>query len=111
MEKEWFAQLRGGNLPSKVELFYIWQEGCGVCAALKPKLLALMAKDFPQVQIHLIRASEHRSSLAQLRVLSVPVILLVVEEREYYRANGLVSLGEIGRKLEPVYDAYFKEQA
>ena len=107
MEKEWFAQLRGKHESSKVELFYIWEEGCGVCVALKPKLLALMEKQFPAFPVRQVKASEHRLSLAQLGVLTVPLILVLVEEREYYRANGLMSLSEFRERIRPLYEAYY----
>lgn len=94
----------------KLELWYFYGDNCSICQSLGPKVEALMQSEFPRLHFKKLRATEHRELAGQQRMLSVPGLLFFVEGREYFRANGLVTMGELRKKIQPAYEAYFEAE-
>lgn len=92
-----------------LELWYFYNDDCSICKSLWPKVEGLLKHSFPQLPYRYLKASDHRELAGQHRMLSVPGILFFVEGREFFRANGLLSLQELERQLHPAYQAYFGE--
>ena len=92
-----------------LELWYFYNDNCGVCHALWPKVRQLLEQDYPKLKWSCIKASDHLELAGQHRMLSVPGILFFVEGREYFRANGFLSMQELDKQIKPAYQAYFGE--
>ncbi|GHB35400.1 thioredoxin family protein [Mongoliitalea lutea] len=88
-------------------LIYFYQDTCGVCAMLFPKLQAMVYEKFPQLEIIRIEAEKNRELAGQLRMLAIPGILLMLDGKEYMRSNGLVALGELEQKIGRYYNLMF----
>lgn len=88
-------------------LIYFYQDTCGVCAMLFPKLQAMVSEKFPQLEIIRIEAEKNRELAGQLRMLAIPGIMLMLDGKEYMRSNGLVALSELESKIERYYDMMF----
>ncbi len=88
-------------------LLYFWQSQCGVCQALEPKVADLVSQHFNQLPFFRLKADEHKAFMGQLRMLSVPGILLLAQGKELYRANGLVHLKQLESKIAPAYAAFY----
>ena len=62
---------------------------CGVCQAVKPKLLHMVAQHFPQVALHYVDCTNAPEVCAQQGVFSLPVLRVFAEgtlAQEYARA-------------------------
>lgn len=91
-------------------LLYFYGENCGVCRHLFPKVQALIASDFPNLQLIRIDAAASRALAGQLRMLSVPGLLLFMDGRETLRANGLISIESLRGQIRRPYDLLFAEE-
>jgi thioredoxin 1 len=90
-------------------MLYFFNNTCGVCQVLWPKVEALMKEEFPKVKVVRVHAIDSLELAGQLRMLSVPGILLYLDGREYFRANGMIGLGELHEKIARPYGLKFGE--
>ena len=88
-------------------MLYLYNDSCGVCQVLWPQVEQLVREKFPEIQLVRVNAAESRELAGQLRMLSVPGMLLFLEGKEYFRANGMVSMEELERKIGRPYNMRF----
>ncbi|MGY6521970.1 MAG: thioredoxin family protein [Mongoliitalea sp.] len=88
-------------------LIYFFQDTCGVCAMLYPKVETMVKDHFPLLEIIRIEAEKNRELAGQLRMLAIPGIMLMLDGKEYMRSNGLMALGELKNKIERYYGMMF----
>jgi thioredoxin-like negative regulator of GroEL len=88
-------------------MVYFFQEKCGVCTVLFPKVKEMVDKEFPEMELLILEAVQHRELAAQFRMMSVPGILVYFDGKEFFRANGLVGLGELRNKINRYYNLMF----
>ncbi|GAB2612908.1 thioredoxin family protein [Belliella aquatica] len=88
-------------------LIYFYQESCGVCKILFPKVKELIEQDFPKMEMLVFEAIQNKELAAQLRMLSVPGIMIFFEGKEFFRSNGLVTTGELRAKIGRLYEMFF----
>ncbi len=83
---------------------------CGVCQAIKPRLEALLAADFPRLAACYVDCQGEAAGLcAQRRVFSLPVVELWFQGQRFATFARVFSLGEVRRALERPYAALFAE--
>ncbi len=80
-------------------LLYFYNDTCGVCRTLWPSVEKLIKSRFPQIRLIRVDATNSRELAGQLQMLSVPGMLLYMEGREVFRANGMISLRELEDKI------------
>jgi thioredoxin 1 len=89
-------------------MLYFYNDTCGVCLSLWPRVETLMQKNFPEIKLIRVDAANSRELAGQLRMMSIPGILLFLEGKEFLRANGLVSLQEMEDKIRRPYTLMFQ---
>lgn len=88
-------------------LVYFYQDKCGVCKILFPKVKELLDREFSKMEMIVLEAEQNRALAAQLRMLSVPGIMIYFEGKEFFRSNGLVTIGELDHRLRRLYEMFF----
>ncbi|MCL6260822.1 thioredoxin family protein [Aquiflexum sp. TKW24L] len=88
-------------------IVYFYQEKCEVCTSLFPKVKEMVKGEFPEMELIVLEAQQHRELAAQLRMMAVPGILVYFDGKEFFRANGLVAIGELKTKISRYYDLMF----
>ena len=88
-------------------MIYFFQDRCGVCKMLFPKVKNLMENQFPKIELIVLDADKNRELAAQLRMLAVPGILVFFDSKEFLRSNGLVTINELESKIERPYGLFF----
>ncbi len=83
-----------------IELIYFTGKTCGVCKALKPKLLEAAQENFPKVNIRVVDVEEEKEFTGQSMVFTLPVIILKVDDKEIYRFARSFSIYEVLDKLK-----------
>ncbi len=99
-----FEQLQSDN---PAFMLYFHNDTCGVCKFLYPKVESLMNDKFPNIKLLRVAAGESRELAGQLRMLSVPGILLFLEGKEYLRSNGMVSMEQMESQIQRPYTLMF----
>lgn len=101
--EEWEKYLK----ENEAVILYLFNNICGVCTTLQPKIEEMVQQHFPKIKMTPINAEENRELAAQLRMLSVPGIVLYMDGKEVFRSNGLISLGEFEQKVRRPYDIMY----
>lgn len=84
-------------------------EFCGVCQALKPQLLRLLAEQFPRVTAVYIDCQQEAAGLcAQQRIMALPVIQVWFEGRRFTEFFKVFSLADISIALARPYALLFE---
>ncbi|EIM75727.1 thiol-disulfide isomerase and thioredoxin [Nitritalea halalkaliphila LW7] len=98
---EWSERAAQAGQP--MLLLYFYGEECSVCTTLFPKVADLVAQHFPAMRLQRIDAVTYKALAAQLRMMSIPGILVLAAGKEVFRANGLVALQELKEKIARYY--------
>jgi thioredoxin-like negative regulator of GroEL len=88
-------------------MLYFYNDTCGVCKTLQPRVELLVNEKFPEIRFILVNAQESREMAGQLRMLSVPGIVLFMDGREVFRANGMISMEELQARIARPYGLLF----
>lgn len=85
-------------------------ESCGVCRALKPKLEAMLADEFPALESCYLDCQGAASALcAQEGVFSLPVVQVWFDGRKFAEFGRVFSLGQLREAIERPYRVAFGE--
>lgn len=80
---------------------------CSVCQVLKPKVLALLAQQFPQLALAEVDCGRSSELAAQQSVFTVPTLVVYFDGRELLRKVRNFSLRELAEELERPYALFF----
>lgn len=82
-------------------------EDCSICDPFYDKVEALVKAYFPKLSIQKIPTSDHSDLRSKYQIFSAPVLLLLLEGKEYLRAGGTTSIAELRSKIERLYSLKF----
>ena len=88
-------------------LLYFPNSACSVCEPLYDKLNLLIRDHFPNLQIKKINVVENPELRTKYSVFSSPIIILLLDGKEYLRSGGNVSIAEIKQKIQRLYKLKF----
>lgn len=94
-------------MPVENGILYFWNAACSVCEPLYEKLKLLMETDFPQLSIEKIDTSTNPELRVKYQVFSSPLIVLIMDGKEFYRSSANVSLHELNEKISRLYQLKF----
>jgi thioredoxin-like negative regulator of GroEL len=89
-------------------LLYFWNSSCSVCGPLYEKLEFMVQNDFPNIHIQKINIAENPENSSKFSVFSAPLIILLLDGKEYLRSGGNISLHEIKQKIHRLYQLKFE---
>ncbi len=90
-------------------LLYFWNASCSVCEPLYDKLEVMIKDQFPKLEIKKVNVADHPELVTRYGIYSSPLILLLLDGREYFRSGTNVSLHELKSKIHRLYDLKFGE--
>lgn len=91
------------------KVLYFTSPGCSVCKVLKPKVKALLEEHYPKLAWREINIAEEQTLAAKYGVFTVPVLILILEGKEYFRWIRAFSITEVREKTDRVYSLLFDE--
>ncbi|MYL61269.1 thioredoxin [Virgibacillus halodenitrificans] len=81
---------------------YISSPNCSVCHGLKPQVQELMNK-YPEIKIAHIDTQQVPEIAGRFSIFTVPVLLLLIEGKEYLREARIVHMDLLEEKLDKIY--------
>lgn len=88
----------------KAVMFYFSTPTCGVCKSIKPKIIDLVAEDFPEMGLYYVDTEAIPEARGQLSIYSVPAILVFFQGKELIREARNFGIMDLGRKIDRFYD-------
>ncbi|MGM1019836.1 MAG: thioredoxin family protein [Bacillota bacterium] len=87
---------------------YISRPECSVCHSILPKLRDLL-EHYPQIQLGHINANQVEAVAARFLVFTVPTLLLMIESKEYLRADRFVRFEQLKEQIDKMYQIVSQE--
>ncbi|CQR47937.1 Thioredoxin [Paraliobacillus sp. PM-2] len=91
---------------NNVALVYISREQCSICHSLLPQIEAIMER-YPKISTAHVSADTIPEVAGAFSIFTVPVVLVFVEGKEYYRGARIVPLEPFEAKIKQLSDGYF----
>lgn len=88
---------------NRAAAIYFSTPDCNVCKVLKPKLIEMLAQNFPLINFSYVDCEKSKELAAQQSIFSVPTILFFFEGKEYIRKARFVNLDELQSELERIF--------
>lgn len=88
-------------------ILFFENASCSVCGPLYDKLMKLTIAYFPKLNILKIDIAAHPEYRAKYNVFSSPLIVLLLEGKEYFRSGGSISIHELKHKIGRLYSLKF----
>ncbi len=88
-------------------MVYFSQPQCGVCTVLKPKLEAEVRQYYPNLKQIYVNIEESPEIAGQMRIFTVPVVLVFFEGKEAFRYTRHVNVNVLLQQLARPYQLLF----
>lgn len=89
----------------ELSFLYVSQTNCSVCHALLPKIRMLL-EEYPKIQLGHIDIHNVESIAEKYMIFTAPIMLLIIEQKEYVRADRFDRFNELKHKLDQIYQLY-----
>jgi thioredoxin-like negative regulator of GroEL len=80
---------------------------CNVCKVLKPKLQLMLEEMYPKFRLFYIDIENSPLIAGQMRIFSIPTLLIFFEGKEFYRISRNISIDELKKTIERPYGLMF----
>ncbi len=99
--------LEGFIQSSPICIVYFSAPGCGVCEVLKPKLMRMLAAEFPLIARAQVDCAEARALAAAQSVFSIPSVIVFTQGRESLRMTRSFGLADLADQLRRPYSVLY----
>lgn len=87
-------------------LGYFSAPDCGVCTALKPKVLEIL-QDYPEIESVYVNVREQQEAAAQHGIFTIPGILVFAEGKEAVREARFVHVDQLRDQIDRLHSMLF----
>lgn len=88
-----------------LSFLFISQPDCSICHALLPKLRDLL-EHYPLISLGHIDAATVKEVAEKFSVFTAPIMLLIIDRKEYLREDRFVRFELLDERLERIYRTY-----
>jgi thiol-disulfide isomerase/thioredoxin len=89
----------------EMSFLYVSTPECSTCHAILPKLRELLDV-YPLIHLGHINASKVEEVAEKFLILTAPIMLLIIDQKEYLREDRFVRFNILEEKLEKIYEMY-----
>lgn len=88
-------------------LVYFKNDKCAPCLVLRPKVQALLATEFPKVEVIIVDTLGQPEFAGEFHVFANPTLLLFLAGKEYLRKSKYVAIPELRAGIGRLYEMMF----
>ncbi len=109
MEKETFeiTELRELLGNQAAVLLYFYNDQCGPCISLRPKVQELIREKYPLITLLFVNSEKNPGFSAEFGVYENPVLILFFEGKEFYRGSKYISISALDKRIKRPYNIIF----
>lgn len=89
-------------------LFYFSTISCSVGEALEPKVIDLLAREYPKIPFYFIDMNATPEVSAKNNVFVEPTILVFFDRKESIRKSRIVSIPDLSNSISRIYKLAFE---
>ena len=86
----------------QMRLIYLSRPECGVCTAIKPKLIEML-KAYPELESAYVDMDKIPESAGEFSIFTIPGIILYIDGKEMIREARYISIEDINSKINRYY--------
>jgi thioredoxin-like negative regulator of GroEL len=86
-----------------MSLFYFSRPACGICSAIKPKVLSML-EEFPEISSFYVNLDDVPDAAGQLSLFTIPAILVFADGKEVVREARYISISDLAGKIRRPYE-------
>lgn len=90
---------------NELSFLYVSTPECSTCHAILPKLRELL-DHYPLIRLGHIDASKVEEVAEKFLILTAPIMLLMINQKEYLREDRFVRFDRLEDKLGQIYEMY-----
>ncbi|GIO22711.1 thioredoxin family protein [Oceanobacillus sp. J11TS1] len=91
----------------ELSFLYVSRPDCSVCHAILPKLRELL-DHYPLIHLGHIDATKVEEVAEKFLILTVPIMMFIIDGKEYIREDRFVRFEQLNEKLGQIYEMYTK---
>lgn len=89
----------------ELSFLYVSRQDCSVCHAILPKLRELL-HHYPLIHLGHIDAGKVEEVAEKFLILTAPIMILMIDSKEYIREDRFVRFDYLNEKLSQIYEMY-----
>lgn len=101
------AQLQEEINSEAALLAYFYNDNCAPCKSLRPKIEDMINRKYPKIELRFINSEIHPEITAEYGIFSNPTLLTFFDRKEYVRKSKYVSIPELEKEIDRLYDMMF----
>ncbi len=90
-------------------ILYFYNDHCAPCISLRPKVIAMVEEDFPEMKLAFINSEKHPELPAKFNIFANPTLVLFFEGREYRRESKYISIPQLMEEIARPYNLIFED--
>ena len=90
----------------KMRLLYISRPACGVCTALKPKVMEIV-DSYTEIEAAYLNMDKLPESAGEFSIFTIPGILFYIEGKETIREARYISIDDLSSKIDRYHQMMF----
>ena len=90
-------------------IIYFSNNVCGACDVLEEKIIALLEKGYPKMEMFVVSTANNQEIAGQNRVFAAPTILIFFTGREQARFTRSVGMSQIVQVIDRPYQMIFND--
>ena len=86
----------------RIRLVYLSRPACGVCTAIKPKVIDILGK-YPEVKGVYINMDRIPESAGEFSIFTIPGIIVYIDGKEIIREARYISIEDLTSRIDRFY--------
>ena len=103
---ESIAEAREFIQSGSMRLIYLSRPACGVCSAIKPKVIELV-EQYPEIKAAYINMDAIPESAGEYSIFTIPGIIFYIDGKEIIREARYISIEELDSRINRFYQLMF----
>lgn len=99
-------RLKGNIAKAELAFVYFGHPECSVCHGLKPQINSKLAEFSDDVSFYEVNTFEMPEVAGEYSIMTVPVILLFVNGKEYLRQGRFVPINQLYEQVSKIVSGY-----
>jgi thiol-disulfide isomerase/thioredoxin len=107
-ELQTIEQLNEHITKGDAAMLYFYSDKCAPCVSLRPKVIEMVEKDFPKINLAFVNAEKNPELPAHYNVFANPTLIIFFGGREYRRESKYISISQLSDEIERPYSLIFE---
>ncbi|NOR87218.1 MAG: thioredoxin [Bacteroidales bacterium] len=101
------SQLQEAISNDEALLAYFYSDHCAPCVSLRPKVKEMVKRAYPKMKLYFINSEKFPEITSEYGIFANPTLLVFFDNKEYVRKSKYVSIPEMEKDIDRLYEMMF----